>query len=80
VAVIALAIVMPARIVAARVPCVAALIATGYQVFAINPRQAARARDRHSMSCAKSDTGDAHVLADLVRTDAVLARVHQTLI
>jgi hypothetical protein len=32
------------------------------------------------MSCAKSDTGDAHVLADLVRTDAVLARVHQTLI
>jgi hypothetical protein len=32
------------------------------------------------MSCAKSDTGDAHVLADLVRIDAVLVRVHQTLI
>jgi hypothetical protein len=61
-------------------PWVAALIATCYQVFAINPRQAARARDRHSMSCAKSDTGDAHVLAYLVRIDAVLARVHQTLI
>ena len=42
----------------------------GYAVFAVNPLQAARYRDRHAVSGAKSDTGDAHVLADMVRTDA----------
>jgi transposase len=46
-----------------------ALIAAGYQVFAINPLAAARYRDRHSVSGAKSDRGDAKLLADLVRTD-----------
>jgi hypothetical protein len=39
-------------------------------VFAVNPRQVARYRERHSTSGAKSDAGDAHVLADMVRTDA----------
>jgi hypothetical protein len=39
-------------------------------VFAINPRQVARYRERHGTSGAKSDAGDAHTLADLVRTDA----------
>src|SRR3954454_3336623 len=53
-----------------RGPWVAALVAAGYQVFAINPRQVARYRERHGTSGAKSDAGDAHTLADLVRTDA----------
>ena len=52
-----------------RGPWVAALIAAGYQVYAINPMQAARYRDRYSTSGAKSDRGDAHVLAELVRLD-----------
>jgi transposase len=48
---------------------VEALVAAGYQVYAINPLAVARYRDRHSVSGAKSDPGDAKVLADLVRTD-----------
>ncbi|HJT95409.1 MAG TPA: IS110 family transposase [Mycobacterium sp.] len=48
---------------------VAALLATGYQVWAINPMAAARYRDRHHVSGAKSDASDAKLLADLVRTD-----------
>ena len=46
-----------------------ALTAAGYQVFAINPLAAARYRDRHHVSGAKSDASDAKLLADLVRTD-----------
>jgi transposase len=46
-----------------------ALVAAGYQVYAVNPLAVARYRDRHQLSGAKSDTGDAKVLADLVRTD-----------
>jgi transposase len=48
---------------------VQALIAAGYTVYAINPRQVARYRERHGTSGAKSDAGDAHTLADMVRTD-----------
>lgn len=48
---------------------VEALVAAGYQVYAINPRSVARYRERHGVSGAKSDRGDAKVLADLVRTD-----------
>jgi Transposase/Transposase IS116/IS110/IS902 family len=48
---------------------VAALVAAGYQVFAVNPMSTSRYRDRHSTSGAKSDPGDAKVLADMVRTD-----------
>jgi hypothetical protein len=48
---------------------VAALLAAGYQVFAINPMSAARYRERHTTSGAKSDPGDAHVLAEIVRLD-----------
>jgi transposase len=48
---------------------VAALLEAGYQVYAINPFAASRYRDRHAVSRAKSDPGDAQVLADLVRTD-----------
>jgi transposase len=52
-----------------RGPWVQALIAAGYTVYAVNPLQAARYRDRHGVSGAKSDAGDAHVLAELVRLD-----------
>lgn len=48
---------------------VTTLVAAGYQVYAINPLAAARYRERHTTSRAKSDRGDAKVLADLVRTD-----------
>jgi transposase len=48
---------------------VGALLAAGYQVYAINPLAASRYRERHVTSGAKSDPGDAKVLADLVRTD-----------
>ena len=48
---------------------VSAFVAAGYQVYAINPLSASRYRDRHSNSGAKSDPGDAKMLADLVRTD-----------
>ena len=53
-----------------RGPWVAALVAAGYTVLAVNPLQAARFRDRLGVSGAKSDAGDAHVLADMVRTHA----------
>ena len=48
---------------------VQALVAAGYLVYPINPQQSARYRQRHSTSGAKSDPGDAHVLAEIVRTD-----------
>ena len=51
-------------------PWVAALVAAGYRVFPVNPLQAARYRERRGVSGAKSDAGDAHALADMVRTDS----------
>jgi hypothetical protein len=48
---------------------VGALVAAGYTVLAVNPMSVARYRERHSTSGAKSDAGDAKVLADLARTD-----------
>ncbi|MFG2881852.1 IS110 family transposase [Streptomyces sp. NPDC048297] len=48
---------------------VQALLAAGYQVYAINPRQVARFKERYGTSGAKSDKGDAHALADMVRID-----------
>jgi transposase len=53
-----------------RGPWVAALSAAGYTVFGVNPLQASRYRDRLGVSGAKSDAGDAHMLADMVRTDS----------
>jgi transposase len=50
-----------------RGPWVQALIAAGYQVYAINPLQVARYRETDSTSGAKSDTGDAHTITDMVR-------------
>lgn len=49
---------------------IGALVASGYQVLAVNPLSTSRYRERHSTSGAKSDPGDAKVLAELARTDA----------
>jgi hypothetical protein len=59
-----------------RGPWVQAMVATGYRVYAINPLQVARYRERHGTSGAKSDPGDAHVLAEIVRVD----RAHHRLV
>jgi hypothetical protein len=52
---------------------VAALVASGREVFAINPlatsRYRDRYRDRYRSSRAKSDAVDAIVLAKVLRTD-----------
>ena len=53
-----------------RGPWVAALVAAGYTVYGVNPLPASRFRERHGVSGAKSDTGDAHMLTDMVRTDS----------
>jgi len=53
---------------------VEALLATDYQVYAINPLAVSRYRERHTVSRGKSDPGDAKVLADLVRTDRHIHR------
>ncbi len=53
-----------------RGPWVAALVAAGYTVFGVNPLQASRFRERLAVSGAKSDAADAHMLADMVRTDS----------
>src|SRR2546422_1009262 len=45
------------------------LLARGFHVFALNPKQLDRFRDRHSVAGAKDDRRDAFVLADAVRTD-----------
>ncbi len=42
----------------------------GTRSYAVNPLQASRYRERHGVSGAKSDGGDAHMLADMVRTDS----------
>ena len=52
-----------------RGPWVQALLAAGYQVYAINPLQVARYRERYRVSGAKSDPADAHVICSMVRTD-----------
>ncbi|MBN2207950.1 MAG: IS110 family transposase [Candidatus Coatesbacteria bacterium] len=48
---------------------VESLIERGFQVFAINPKQLDRFRDRHTVAGAKDDRLDAFVLADSLRTD-----------
>lgn len=45
------------------------LVEQGFSVFAINPKQLDRFRDRHTMAGAKDDRRDALVLADSLRTD-----------
>ena len=53
---------------------VGSLVAAGYEVYAVNPMSVARYRERHCTSGAKSDPGDAAVLAELARTDRHLHR------
>ncbi len=48
---------------------IGALVVAGYTVLAVNPMSTSRYRERHSTSGAKSDPGDARVLAELARTD-----------
>ena len=60
----------PADVVVATETDRGALVAAGYTVLAVNPMSTSRYRERHSTSGAKSDPGDAKVLADLARTDA----------
>ena len=50
-------------------PVVEALLERGFQVFAINPKQLDRFRDRFSLAGAKDDRRDALVLGDSLRTD-----------
>jgi transposase len=52
-----------------RGPVVEAFIERGLHVFAINPKQLDRFRDRHTVAGAKDDRRDAFVLADALRTD-----------
>jgi transposase len=49
---------------------VQALVAAGDTVLAVNPLPAARYRERLGVSGANSDAADAHLLADMVRTNA----------
>jgi transposase len=48
---------------------VGSLVAAGYRVLGVNPLSTSRYRERHSTSGAKSDPGDAKVLAELARLD-----------
>lgn len=45
------------------------LVERGFHVYAINPKQLDRFRDRHTVAGAKDDRRDAFVLADSLRTD-----------
>jgi transposase len=51
-------------------PVVETMLERGFPVFAINPKQLDRFRDRFSVSGAKDDRRDGHVLADSLRTDS----------
>ena len=46
-----------------------ALVEAGHQVFAIHPNAVKASRPRYRATNAKSDPGDAYMLADLLRTD-----------
>lgn len=52
-----------------RGPVVETLLERGFHVYAINPKQLDRFRDRHTVAGAKDDRRDAWVLADALRTD-----------
>ena len=53
---------------------VVALVEAGFTVYPINPRGVARYRERYGQAGAKSDPGDAAVLAHILRTDRHLHR------
>lgn len=58
-----------------RGPIVDTLLERGYHVFAINPKQLDRFRDRYSVGGAKDDRRDARVLGSAIRTDPKAFRV-----
>jgi transposase len=68
----------PAQIAVAIESPRGALVATflerGFAVYAINPKQLDRFRDRHTAAGAKDDRRDAQVLADSLRTDRAAFR------
>jgi transposase len=51
-------------------PVVETLLERGFKVYAINPKQLDRFRDRFTVAGAKDDRRDARVLADSLRTDS----------
>jgi transposase len=55
-------------------PVVEMLLEHGFVVFAINPKQLDRFRDRFTVAGAKDDRRDAHVLAGSLRTDRAAFR------
>jgi Transposase len=57
-----------------RGPVVEALLERGFKVFAVNPKQLDRFRDRFSVAGAKDDSRDAQVLAGSLRTDRQASR------
>lgn len=65
---------VPVAIETPRGLLVAALRATGREVYAINPMAAARYRERVAVSRGKSDKLDAAVLAGILRTDMAAHR------
>jgi transposase len=60
-----------------RGPVVDALLERGCHVFALNPKQLARFRDRFSVAGAKDDARDAAVLSSALRTDRPVFRLLQ---
>lgn len=50
-------------------PIVETLLERGFLVYAVNPKQLDRFRDRFTVAGAKDDRRDAHVLGDSLRTD-----------
>src|SRR3954451_15462441 len=65
---------IPVAIETAKGLLVVALRGAGYQLFPINPLAVSRYRDRYVVSRAKSDPGDALVLANILRTDLAAHR------
>jgi transposase len=55
-------------------PVVEMLLEHGFVVFAINPKQLDRFRDRFTLAGAKDDRRDAHVLGSSLRTDCAAFR------
>jgi len=50
-------------------PIVETLLERGFRLYAMNPKQVDRFRDRFTVAGAKDDSRDAHVLGDALRTD-----------
>ncbi len=60
-------------------PIVETLLERGFLVYTINPKQVDRFRDRFSMAGANDDRFDAHVMADVLRTDPIIVELREWL-